>query len=280
MCLVGIREAAHAAHDTEHVVVRRIHTDRGARGRANRVVGHREQERRVINARQVARARGLVLLGLEGEGVDVDANRGHVGVVLVGLHLVEVASLANLEAIVAVELEQGRDRGVVARQALHTRNGVAGLEHRAVPPVGVVEGLLALPGRDNAIVARDEGIALDNPDELLARVVEVELQLVARGRDGLTARELERLNEILVGHLGELATLVRVQIDVVHVERRGHEARRRHTVSNGVRVGGEARGLVEAQVAEVVELEVDADLVVLERNERQRQARVAVEPEL
>lgn len=42
MCLVGIREAAHATHDTEHVVVRRIHTDRGARGRANRVVGHRE----------------------------------------------------------------------------------------------------------------------------------------------------------------------------------------------------------------------------------------------
>ena len=279
MCLVGIREAAHATHDTEHVVVRRIHTDRGARGRANRVVGHREQERRVINARQVARARGLVLLGLEGEGVDVDANRGHVGVVLVGLHLVEVASLANLEAIVAVELEQGRDRGVVARQALHTRNGVAGLEHRAVPPVGVVEGLLALPGGDNAIVARHERVALDNPDELLARVVEVELQLVARGRDGLTARELERLNEILVGHLGELATLVRVQVDVVHVERRRHEARRSHTVSNGVRVG-EARGLVVAQVAEVVELEVDADLVVLERNERQRQARVAVEPEL
>ena len=124
-----------------------------------------------------------MLLGLEGEGVDVDANRGHVGVVLVWLHLVEVASLANLEAIVAVELEQGRDRGVVARQALHTRNGVAGLEHRAVPPVGVVEGLLALPGRDNAIVARHEGVALDNPDELLARVVEVELDLVGRRRD-------------------------------------------------------------------------------------------------
>ena len=38
--------------------------------------------------------------------------------------------------------------------------------------------------------------------------------------------------------------------------------------------------VVPAEVAEVVELEVDADLVVLERNEREREARVAVEPEL
>jgi hypothetical protein len=55
-----------------------------------------------------------VLLGLERKRVDVDANRGHVGVVLVGLDLVEIASLANLEAVVAVELEESSDSGVVA----------------------------------------------------------------------------------------------------------------------------------------------------------------------
>jgi len=82
-----------------------------------------------------------------------------------------------------------------------------------------------------------------------------------------------------VGDLGELAALVRVQVDVVDVERRRDKARRRDTVTDRVDVGNRG-GLVEAQVAEVVELEVDADLVVLERNQRQRQARVAVEPEL
>jgi len=69
-----------------------------------------------------------VLLGLESERVHVDANRGDVRVVLEGLHLVEVASLAHLEAVVAVELEQSRNRGVVAGKALHARNGVSRLE--------------------------------------------------------------------------------------------------------------------------------------------------------
>ena len=45
--------------------------------------------------------------------------------VLVRLDLVEIAALANLEAIVAVELEQGRDARVLARHALDTRDGVA-----------------------------------------------------------------------------------------------------------------------------------------------------------
>jgi len=47
-----------------------------------------------------------------------------------------------------------------------------------------------------------------------------------------------------------------------------------------VEVGGNLRRDVEAEVAQVVELEVDANLVVLQRNERERQARVAAEPEL
>lgn len=97
-----------------------------------------------------------MLLGLEGERVDVDADGGDVRVVLEGLHLVEVASLTNLEAIVAVELEKGRDAGVLARHALNTCNGVARLEDGAVPPVGEVEGLLALPEVNDRVIARDE----------------------------------------------------------------------------------------------------------------------------
>ena len=56
-------------------------------------------------------------------------------------------------------------------------------------------------------------------------MVEVELDLVVAGRYGLIARELELLNQVLVGDLGETATLIRVEVDVVNVERRGDEAR-------------------------------------------------------
>ncbi len=82
-----------------------------------------------------------------------------------------------------------------------------------------------------------------------------------------------------MGDLGELAALVRVEVDVVYVEGRGNKSSRRNAVADRVDVG-ESRGLVEAEVAEVVELEVDADLVVLERDQGEREARVAVEPEL
>jgi len=70
-----------------------------------------------------------VLLRLEGEGVDVDANRGDVGVVLVRLDLVEVASLTHLEAVVAVELDERRDARVAAGHALNARDGVARLQN-------------------------------------------------------------------------------------------------------------------------------------------------------
>ena len=55
-------------------------------------------------------------------------------------------------------------------------------------------------------------------------MVEVELDLVVGARDGLIARELELLDEVLVGDLGEAATLVRVEVDVIYVEGRGDEA--------------------------------------------------------
>ena len=151
--LIAIGKSSHARHDTEHVVVCRVDTDSRACRCANSVVGDSEEECCVINTRQVACAAGLVLLGLESKGVDVDTNGRDVGVVLVRLHLVEIASLANLETVVTVELEKSRNRGVVAGEALNACDRVARLEDGAVPPVGVVEGLLALPGRDDIVVA-------------------------------------------------------------------------------------------------------------------------------
>jgi hypothetical protein len=220
-----------------------------------------------------------VLLRLESEGVDVDTDSGDVGVVLVRLDFVEVATLANLEAIVTVELEESSDARVATSHTLNAGDGVARLEDGAVPPVREVEGLLTLPGVDDGVSAVSEGITLHNPDELLARVVEVELELVGGRRDGLTTSELENIDEVLVGHLGELAALIRVEVDVVDVERSGNQVGVGNTVTDGVGVG-ELRSGLPAEVAEIVEDQVDTDLVVLEGDQGEGKTRVAAEPEL
>ena len=222
-----------------------------------------------------------MLLRGQSEGVHVDTHGRHVGVVLVGLHLVEIAALAHGEAIVSVQLEEGSHHGVLAGHALHASQGVARLGHGPVPPIGVVERLLALPGVDHVVVARHVGVALYHPHQLLARVVEVQLQLVGGGVDGLGTSELQHLDQVLMGHLGELTTLVRVQVDVVHIQRAGHQVGGVHAVADAVHVvGGGVGGIVPHQVLDVVELQVDTHLVVLEGDQRQSQTRVAAEPEL
>ena len=69
-----------------------------------------------------------MVLRLEGEGVDVDANRRYVGVVLVRLDQVEVLALTLGEPVVAVELDLGDGNRVVAGKALNAGEGVAGVE--------------------------------------------------------------------------------------------------------------------------------------------------------
>ena len=78
-------------------------------------------------------------------------------------------------------------------------------------------------------------------------MVEVELQLVGGRGDGLAARELQSLDQILVGHLGELAALVRVQVDVVHIQGRRLQVGRRHTVADRVHVGGDLGRRLQAE---------------------------------
>ena len=219
-----------------------------------------------------------MLLGLESKGVHVDTNGRAVGVVLVGLDHVEVGTLTNIKSVVAVELDERRDNRVATRHALHTGHGVPRLQDGAVPVVGVVEGLLSLVGAHHGVIARHEGITLDDPDELLARVVEVQLQLVGAGGNRLTARELQHINEVLMRHLGELAALIRVKVDVVDVQGGSGQTSLGNTVADGVGVG--ARALVPAQVVQGVELQVDTHLVVLEGDQRQGETRVAAEPEL
>jgi len=216
-----------------------------------------------------------VLLGLEGKGVHVDTDSGDVGVVLVGLDQVEVLALTLRESIVAVELDLGRHDGVRARHALHAGHGVARLQDGAVEPVGVVEGLGALVGADDSLVAGHERVTLDDPNQLLGGVVEVQLDLVGGAGHRLTARELELLDQVLVGDLGEAAALIRVQVDVVDIQGGRDQAGGGDTAGDGV-----AKGVVEDQVLELVELQPDLDLVVLEGDQGQSKTRVAVEPEL
>ena len=129
---------------------------------------------------------------------------------------------------------------------------------------------------------------LDNPDKLLARVVEVELDLVRRTADRLIAGELKLLNQVLVRVLSHSPPLIRVQEHVVDVERSTDKAGVRVDTLGLLKVArpfcfiGTVRGGSHSpqHVLEVVHLEDDLDLVVLEGNERDRETRVLAVPEL
>ena len=174
---VTVCESTHTAHDTENVVVDGVDSDLGRLVVANGVVGQSQAQGSIVDTRHVAAAAGLVVLRVEGEGVDIDTNGRDVGVVLEGLHQVEVLTLTLAETVMAVQLDLANNCWVLAGQALNRGDRVARLESRTVEPIGVVEGLLSLVHIHGAI-ARHEGITLDNPDELLARVVERHLDFV------------------------------------------------------------------------------------------------------
>ena len=146
-------------------------------------------------------------------------------------------------------------------------------------------------------------VGLDNPDQLLARVVEVELDLVGRRTNRLITSELELLNQILVGVLGHASALVSVKEDVVDVERSGNQ---RLVVGvsdlNATALGPGVRALAKGaatlrmihriviRAVQVVygpqalingaQIKVDLDLVILKSDEGQSQTRVAAIPEL
>jgi hypothetical protein len=170
-------------------------------------------------------------------------------------------------------------------------NSVVGAEgHNGVGEgidgVGVVEGLSAEEAVKNgaglerrAVV--DVLVGLDNPDELLDGVVEVELNLVGRGTDGLITSELELLDEVLVGVLGHTSALIGVEEHVVDVEGSGDEG----LVVGGSDLHGGTRGVVQGghspqALLNRADIKVNLDLVILKSDEGQGQTGVAAEPEL
>ena len=180
----------------------------------------------VIDAAHVTASRRLMLFGAKGERVHADRVVGDTLVVLVRLDELVVLGLSGRGPVVAVELEVS----LIVTGIVVTNTGTRTLRH---------------------------------PDKLLYRVVEVELDFALHA---LLTCELQLFDEVLVCDLGKSASLVRVEVDVVHVKGGGVE-RREGGIGGGAGV-------------EACELDDQLDLVVLQCDQRQRQARVAAEPEL
>jgi len=94
--------------------------------------------------------------------------------------------------------------------------------------ISVVEGLGTENLEQESIAHKGRAIVnvligLDNPDQLLNRVVEVELDLIGRRTNRLITSELELSDQILVGVLGESSALVSVQEDIVDIQRGSNE---------------------------------------------------------
>ena len=256
--------------DAEDVVVGREHVHGG---RIGGVHGHRDLS--IVNAGEVASTSWLVLLWLKREGVRVNTWVWVASVVVVGLQLVEVLTLLFLESVLAVEdkLEGGKwtdsffsevDSGGTSVEEWNTTRGAdwhVAVGVRGVRAWVVVKdnvGRKVLRGEvPERVTGRGVGEA---PDEFLNWVVVGQADLLGgRGGDGVGASVLDLLDEVFVTLLGEAAAFLGVEVDVVgpHLEDVLFEV--------GFHVGGQ--------------IDVDADFVVLERNQWQVQAWVAVEEE-
>ncbi len=187
-----------------------------------------------------------------------------------GLGALEKSSGINDESIVA-------DQTGGAERLDGVGEGINGI--RVVEGLGA-EGLEEGVAADEGGAVVDVGIRLNNPDKLLAGVVEVKLDLVGGGPDGLVSSELELLEEVLVGVLRHLPALIRVEEDVINVEGRGNKgllvgSGNRDGARGGSRIADGPEALTNG-----AEIEVDLHLVVLEGNEGEGKSRVPAEPEL
>ena len=211
--------------DAEDVVVGGEHVH-GSRGTGS----HLDGNLRVIDAGEVASAGGLVLLGLEREGVGVHTGSGAAGVMVVRLDLVEVLTLLLLEAVLTVKdklegLElTGRLLGVSRGGELGSVHGGAevGDGHIAVG-IQVVGSLVRLEGNlsDKVVLGevpqgRLRGGVGEAPHQFLDGVVVRETDLLGgRGVNGIGTSVLDLLDEVLVALLRKSPTLLSVKVDVV-----------------------------------------------------------------
>ena len=233
---------------------------------------HGDLDLRVVDAGEVAGTGGLVLLGLEREGVRVHTGVGVARVVVVGLYLVEVLALLLLEAVLAVEdeLEGRKGTGVLLSERLGgTAVGTGDVEGSTLSTNGngtvgggeVVKNNLGVEVLGGEVpqgrLRRSVGEA---PRKFLDWVIVREADLLGRrGVNGVVASVLDLLDQVLVALLGEAAALLGVEVHVVGPD----------LEDGGVDEGRHVRR----------EVDVNADLVVLKGNEGQVETGVAVEEE-
>jgi hypothetical protein len=146
-------------------------------------------------------------------------------------------------------------------------------------------------------------VGLNNPDDLLGGVVQVNLDSVGRRTDRLVTSELELRNQVSVGTLRHLASLISVQEHVINVHGSGNHGL---VVGNGSRHGLSISGRtvnilggtniitlgfcysVKAvkgshspqALIQRTEVKAESDLVELEGNQRESQTGVGAKPEL
>jgi hypothetical protein len=352
--LIRVGYASHAAHNTNNVVVNSVDTYLGSGSSGDGGARKNKLKNSVVNTREVARSRWLVLFGSQGEGVDVDTSIRVASVVLERLDNIKVRSFTFRETILSVELQLGSNNRVLSptvhvksslgknkgtsirdrrsrhsggcershvvtrstsgRGPVHTSTQGAGVNstshleksrsvdegtrssslglspedmdsrRKSINGISVVEGLgtKGLEKNRGSIKRRavvDVSIRLNNPDKFLARVVEVELNLIGGRSNRLVSGELELLNEVLMRVLGHLAALICIKEDIVDVQR-GSNKRLLVGSRNRLGSGRSSQRLDSPQaLTNRTEVNVDLDLVVLESNERKSESRVAAEPE-
>ena len=218
--------------DAEDVVVGGEHVH-GSRGTGS----HLDGNLRVIDAGEVASAGGLVLLGLEREGVGVHTGSGAAGVMVVRLDLVEVLTLLLLEAVLTVK-DKLEGLELTGRLLGESRGGELGSVHGGAEVgdghiavgIQVVGSLVRLEGNlsDKVVLGevpqgRLRGGVGEAPHQFLDGVVVRETDLLGgRGVNGIGTSVLNLLDEVLVALLRKSPTLLSVKVDIVgpHLEDR------------------------------------------------------------
>ena len=226
--------------------------------------------------------------GVRDGGVDRTLNRGVIDLDVLSVH-------GKSGSVTRVGVSEGvvLDEGITVLSTSKTLDSPLGAEGvksvgEGIDGVSVVKGLsteeLEKGGvADEGRAVVDVSIGLHNPDELLHGMVEVQLDLVGGRTDGLVTSELKLGDEILVGVLGEAATLVGVQEHVVDVEGSSNEGL---VVGNGgglghlgstaaVKLGDSPQALVNG-----AKIKVDLDLVVLKSDQGKGKTGVGAVPEL
>jgi hypothetical protein len=129
----------------------------------------------------------------------------------------------SIHSTCVLEKTTGINEGTgIMSDGLRTSEGMDSVR-KSINGVSVVEWLCTKNLEEKSITNKGGTvinilIRLDNPDEFLHRVVEVQLDLVRGGTNGLITSELKLSDQILVRILGHSAALISVQEDIVNIE--------------------------------------------------------------